>query len=200
MLDSIDTADVSARDPLILEAAKKLYEDKHKGRLAEGAAYSFSYLPLNALHSKEQERELTDLVNKTIQETSPALSKGLKAQYDVIQRIILDPEEASATTFMTRKQRYTLSTSPAPGNYMTVLAMLSYPFSRGSSHITSADPGVYPEIKFNYLNHPLTLKSYLAIQYKLAKYWNSPSSLRFSSRMVIPYQVGFTAMPRASKK
>ena len=33
--------------------------------------------------------------------------------------------------------------------------MLSYPFSRGSSHITSAEPSAYPEIKFNYLKHPL---------------------------------------------
>lgn len=155
MLDSIETSDVAARDPAVAEAAKKLYEAKHEGRLAEGAAYSFSYLPLRAFNSEEEERELTALVNKTLQETSSTVSKGLKAQYDIIQRIILDPKEASATRLMTRMQRYTPRATPAPGNYMTILAMLSYPFSRGSSHITSADPGVYPEIKFNYLEHPL---------------------------------------------
>ncbi|TGO28295.1 hypothetical protein BPAE_0029g00230 [Botrytis paeoniae] len=155
VLDSIETADVSARDPTIIEAAKKLYEAKHIGRLAEGAAYSFSYLPLKAFNSEEGERELTTLVNKTLLETSSIVSKGLKAQYDIIKRIIFDPEEASSTVFMTRKQRYTPSAAPAPGNYMTILAMLSYPFSRGSSHITTADPSKYPEIKINYLEHPL---------------------------------------------
>lgn len=155
MLDNIETADVSARDPTIIEAAKKLYEAEHIGRLAEGAAYSFSYLPLKAFNSEEEERELTALVNKILLDTSPTVSKGLKAQYDIIKRIIFDPKEASSTVFMTRKQRYTTSTAPAPGNYMTILAMLSYPFSRGSSHITTADPDEYPEIKINYLEHPL---------------------------------------------
>ncbi|KAF7899923.1 hypothetical protein EAF00_004259 [Botryotinia globosa] len=113
VLDNIEAADGSARDPTIMETAKRLYEAKH------------------------------------------IVSKGLIAQYDIIKRIIFDPEEASSTVFMTRKQRYTTSTAPAPGNYMTILAMLSHPFSRGSSHITTADPGEYPEIKTNYLKHPL---------------------------------------------
>ena len=155
VLDSIQTSDVAVRDPAVAEAARKLYEAKHEGPLAQGAAYSFSYLPLKAFNSEEDERELIALVNKTLKETSSTVSKGLKAQYDIIKRIILDPEEASATKLITRMQRYTPSTEPAPGNYMTVLAMLSYPFSRGSSHITSMEPGAYPEIKFNYLKHPL---------------------------------------------
>lgn len=155
MLDSIETSDVAVRDPAVAEAARKLYEAKHEGPLAQGAAYSFSYLPLKAFNSEEDERQLIALVNKTLKETSSTVSKGLKAQYDIIKRIILDPEEASATKFMTRMQRYTPRTNPAPGNYMTMLAMLSYPFSRGSSHITSTEPGAYPEIKFNYLKHPL---------------------------------------------
>ncbi|THV49086.1 hypothetical protein BGAL_0212g00120 [Botrytis galanthina] len=155
VLDNIETADVSARDPTIIEAAKKLYEAEHIGRLAEGAAYSFSYLPLKAFNSEEEERELIALVNKILLDTSSTVSKGLKSQYDIIKRIIFDPKEASSTVFMTRKQRYTTSTAPAPGNYMTILAMLSYPFSRGSSHITTADPDEYSEIKINYLEHPL---------------------------------------------
>ncbi|KAM0127501.1 hypothetical protein ACHAO1_009495 [Botrytis cinerea] len=155
VLDNIETADVAARDPSIIEAAKKLYETKHTGRFAEGAAYSFSYLPLKFFNSEEEERELTALVNKTLLESSSTVSKGLKAQYDIIKRIIFDPEEASSTIFMTRKQRYTPIAIPAPGNYMTILAMLSYPFSRGSSHIATADPIEHPEIKINYLEHPL---------------------------------------------
>lgn len=69
--------------------------------------------------------------------------------------MILDSAETTAIVFMTREQRYTSPSKPAPGNYMTIIAMLSHPFSRGSSHITSANPSTSPEIKFNYLQHPL---------------------------------------------
>lgn len=150
--------DVPARDPAMAEAAKKLYEAKHKGPLAEGAAYSFSYLPLQTTNSENEQRQLDDLVNRTLQETSATTTKGRKSQYDIIQRMILDPGEATATVFMTRKQRYTPLSEPAPGNYMTIIAMLSYPFSRGSSHIVSADASAPPEIKFNYLQHPLDVE------------------------------------------
>jgi choline dehydrogenase-like flavoprotein len=40
------------------------------------------------------------------------------------------------------------------GNYVSVIAMLAHPFSRGSSHITP-DLSQSPEIEFNYLSHPL---------------------------------------------
>jgi choline dehydrogenase-like flavoprotein len=40
------------------------------------------------------------------------------------------------------------------GNHVTVVAMLSHFFSRGSCHISS-NPSHQPEIKFNYLSHPL---------------------------------------------
>lgn len=153
--DSIETMDVPARDPAVAEAAHRLYEAKHEGTLAEGAAYSFSYLPLKAFNSDEEERELATLVDRTLLETSSATSKGLKAQYEIIQRMIRDPREATATVFMTRKQRYTPSSTPTEGNYMSIIAMLSYPFSRGSSHITSTNSSAPPEIQFNYLQHPL---------------------------------------------
>jgi choline dehydrogenase-like flavoprotein len=40
------------------------------------------------------------------------------------------------------------------GNYVTVVAMLAHPFSRGSCHITPASLQE-PNIVFNYLSHPL---------------------------------------------
>jgi choline dehydrogenase-like flavoprotein len=109
-------------------------------------AFSFSYLPL------KEDAKLTALLNKTLEETT---NKGLKAQYEFIARQIKDANEATATVLLTRKQRYTPPSNPAPGNYMTILAMLSHPFSRGYSHITSQDSREKPEIKFNYLTHPL---------------------------------------------
>ncbi|KUJ15213.1 alcohol oxidase [Mollisia scopiformis] len=153
--DIIMTADVTARDATAAEAAKTLYEAEKKGSAAEGAAYSFSYIPLQTLSSSDEVRELDALVTKTLEENSSAISKGYNAQYEIIQRLIQDPNESTGTVFMTRKQRSFPSSGPVPGNYMTIIAMLSYPFSRGSSHITSTKSSTPPEIKFNYLQHPL---------------------------------------------
>jgi choline dehydrogenase-like flavoprotein len=153
--DSIETADIPARDPAVAEATRRLYKSQHKCPLAEGAAYSFAHLPLAMTESEDEEGQLDNLVENTLQEASPTTTKGRKAQYDILQCMIRDRNEATATVLMTRKQRYTPPSEPAPGNYMTILAMLSYPFSRGSSHIVSANSSVSPEIRFNYLQHPL---------------------------------------------
>ncbi|KAF3275528.1 hypothetical protein TWF970_006700 [Orbilia oligospora] len=44
------------------------------------------------------------------------------------------------------------------GNYLSLLGVLEHPFSRGSSHIKSSDPAVYPAINPNYLSHPLDIE------------------------------------------
>jgi choline dehydrogenase-like flavoprotein len=124
----------------------------------DGPAYSFSYLPLQMFNSQDEERYLEDLVDRTLRKTSSTTRRGLKAQYDIIHRMISDPGEATATVFMTRKQRYTFPSKPARGNYMSIIAMLSHPFSRGSSHIQSKNRGDPPEIRFNYLEHPLDIE------------------------------------------
>ncbi|TVY73267.1 Dehydrogenase citC [Lachnellula suecica] len=175
VLDSIQTADTKVQNPALAEAEKKLYDSEHRGPRAEGAAYSFTYLPLQKLSSPDDQRQLDEIVNKTLREQLPTLSNGLKAQYDILQRMIKDPNEATATVLMTRKQRYTPPSEPAPGNYMTLLAMLSYPFSRGSSHIQVSDPKVHPKIAFNYLQHPLdtTLLSLHTLQF--SKMLQTPS-------------------------
>ena len=41
--------------------------------------------------------------------------------------------------------------------YFSLLAILEHPLSRGSVHITSSDPTVYPSVDPNYLSHPLDL-------------------------------------------
>ena len=38
---------------------------------------------------------------------------------------------------------------------MTIVAMLSHPFSCGSTHIKTAEPDEHPTIDCNYLSHPL---------------------------------------------
>jgi choline dehydrogenase-like flavoprotein len=156
--DDIPTRDEVLRSPEMRKAASLEYERSRTGRLAEGGAYSFAFTPLQMLETPSETQELIETVKHCVEEES---NPSLQAQYSVIQKTIESPNEATATTFMLRSQRhrdtesFPKDTPPfVDGNYVTVVAMLAHPFSRGSCHITS-DPSHQPEIKFNYLSHPL---------------------------------------------
>ncbi|MCJ1445921.1 MAG: hypothetical protein MMC23_006426 [Stictis urceolatum] len=156
--DDIPTRDEVLRNPEVQKASLLEYERSRTGRLSEGSAYSFAFTPLQMLETPSETQELTEIVKHWVEEES---NPSLQTQYSVIQKTIDSPSEATATTLMLRLQRHRDTESlpkdtPAlvNGNYVTVVAMLAHPFSRGSCHISS-DPSHQPEIKFNYLSHPL---------------------------------------------
>lgn len=146
--------DVAPRDPAVAESQREEYEKDRTGPLSEGGAYSFAYWPLQLFNTSAEEADLKRLLDEHLEPSDP------KSQLhdDFVRRMILDPQEATATVFMVRIQRYTTPNSKAPGNYMTVVAMLSHSFSRGSSHIRVADPHQAPIIDCNYLSHPLDIE------------------------------------------
>ncbi|KAK7727262.1 hypothetical protein SLS63_007313 [Diaporthe eres] len=147
----IETMDVAVRDPSVAELQRQEYEEHRTGPLSEGAAHSFAYCPLQLFDTTAEEADLQRLLEEYREADDPRL----QLHHDFVRRMILDQQEASATVFMTRIQRYTAPGNKAPGNYMTVVAMLSHPFSRGSSHIRVADPHEAPIIDCKYLSHPL---------------------------------------------
>ena len=156
--EDIPTRDGAIQDPEESKAALLEYQQNRTGRMAEGAAYSFAFTPLQMLETPSETQELVEAVKDYLAKES---NTSLQAQYSVIQKAIESPNEATATNFMLRSQRNRDSESmpkgtPAfvDGNFVTVVAMLAHPFSRGSCHISS-DPSLQPEIKFNYLSHPL---------------------------------------------
>ncbi|KAF6816880.1 Glucose oxidase 1 [Colletotrichum plurivorum] len=51
-----------------------------------------------------------------------------------------------------------LFSAGAAGNFLSILGVLEHPLSRGSVHIRSADPSVYPEIDPRYLSNPLDVE------------------------------------------
>jgi choline dehydrogenase-like flavoprotein len=156
--DEIPTRDEAFRNPEEPKAALMEYERSRTGRMSEGSAYSFAFTPLQMLETPSETQELIDTVKSMVEEET---NQSLRTQYSIIQQTIESPEEATAATFMLRSQRNRDNDSLpkgtptfVDGNYVTVVAMLSHPFSRGSCHISS-DPSHKPEIKFNYLSHPL---------------------------------------------
>jgi choline dehydrogenase-like flavoprotein len=157
--DAIPTRDYIMRDPAAQAAALAEYQRSHTGRLSEGAAYSFAFTPLQMLETPLETQDLVEAVKHAVDtERNPSL----RAQYAVIQQAIESPREATASTFMLRTQRhrdaeYFPKGTPqvVDGNYITVVAMLAHPFSRGSCHISSPSSAAPPDIKFNYLSHAL---------------------------------------------
>jgi choline dehydrogenase-like flavoprotein len=155
--DDIPTHDEGIRNAEMRKAALLEYERSRTGPLAEGGAYSFAFTPLQMLETSSETRELNEAVNHWVSEES---NPSLRTQYSFIQKTIESPNEATATTFMLRCQRnrdtesFPKEPSIVDGNFVTVVAMLAHPFSRGSCHISS-DPSHQPDIKFNYLSHPL---------------------------------------------
>jgi choline dehydrogenase-like flavoprotein len=157
----IPTRDRAAQDPEERQAARKMYEQNRTGRMSEGPAHSFAFTPLQLLETPSETEELLSFSKLLPEQTK---NPGLARQYSIIQAAIDSPIEATATTFMIRSQRHKdLDSLPkgtptfVDGNYVTVVAMLAHPFSRGSSHITS-DLAHPLEIKFNYLSHPLDIE------------------------------------------
>lgn len=140
-----------SRIPEVAEAQRKEYKEFRTGPLSEGGAYSFAYWPLQLFNTAAEEADL----KRILDEHSKADDPNFQLHNDFVRRMILDRQEASATVFMTRIQRYTAAANKAPGNYMTVVAMLSHPFSRGSSHIRVSDPHEATIIDCKYLSHPL---------------------------------------------
>lgn len=143
--------DNARRDADVAAAQREEYDQHRTGPLSEGGAYSFAHWPLQMFNSSAEEQALEGLIDGSISTDD----EFTREQYKFVNRMIRDPTEASATVFMLRMQRYTTTETLAEGNYMTVVAMLAHPFSRGSVHITSPNPQDHPRIDNGYLTHPL---------------------------------------------
>ncbi|KAF7191123.1 Dehydrogenase citC, partial [Pseudocercospora fuligena] len=61
-----------------------------------------------------------------------------------------------------------------PGNFFTISGVLEHPFSRGSIHIASPNPSIYPVIDPNYLSHPLDIELLAAITLHLQTVARTP--------------------------
>jgi len=72
------------------------------------------------------------------------------AQYDLIRKILEDPEQSSVQCLLSPAQLrdylspVEVSLEARLHDYITLFASLSHPFSRGNIHINSADPTSKP--------------------------------------------------------
>ncbi|KAL8843583.1 MAG: hypothetical protein Q9170_000087 [Blastenia crenularia] len=139
------------------------YTKNHTGPLASGTSNAYvSFTQI--LEALKKDPAPNVLRRKALSSNKIPLS--LQKQHALSLAQLLDPKEAAAqeVNFPGGLVPPLVSNASAlfhpdakeyPENYFSLLAVLEHPFSRGSVHITSSDPTVYPAIDPNYLSHPL---------------------------------------------
>ncbi|CAG7962332.1 unnamed protein product [Penicillium olsonii] len=152
------------RDPNVVQALIKLYEETNGGPLA-GMPLSAAYLPFVDGDGPVPREEVETLLATYLDnEETPA---NLRLQYDQIRRMILNPETSSSQYLFLPAQLHmnpgktTLTDVLAktlPENYVSFLMLHSHPFSRGSVHITSSRIEDKPTYDPKLLSHPLDLE------------------------------------------
>lgn len=144
MRAEVETLDTRDWDPSVVADHQRQYDQHRTGPLAEGAAYSFAHLPLQLLSDQTEDATLRDAV------AAHKATHGTE-QNQYIYDTLLSPDAASATVFMTRKARYAPKLTAADGKYVSMIAMLSHPLSRGSTHIRSSSATEPPLVDPRYL-------------------------------------------------
>lgn len=116
----------------------------------------------------EHQKLFTDLLAQSEAEVESRGSEFEKAHHKYVASILQGrfEDEASAALFMLPAQvnlhngpkQIGMVSNIKPGNYVSLGASLLHPLSRGSSHISSADPSAPPVIDPRYLSHPLDVE------------------------------------------
>lgn len=152
VVDGIVTGDPLMRqEPKALEEAQKLYFEHKAGPLTIGGMQSHAFMPTP---------DITTSLD--LEELGP---RGDPEQHSLVRSILEDPQGSSAGWFMFLAQANLheggdsfVGTQLLPGNFASFGCAQSHPFSRGSTHIASADAGAAPEIDPRYFSHPADLE------------------------------------------
>ncbi|GAW00795.1 alcohol oxidase [Lentinula edodes] len=128
----------SLRDPAFLEQQSTLYKNERKGLLA-GSITAYGYLPSEKLFDSDG---LTALQNQMLQDTTLTASPSLSKQSVLIKKWFPDPNQAQIEVL---QFPFFLSFGPLPERregkvYHSIMIIGLHPLSRGSVHISSADP------------------------------------------------------------
>lgn len=159
--DHIPTGDI-LREPKVFEAAIAEYNHSKTGFLT-AATFCSAFMPIMDFLDGDGRAKLEDLLDEFLAGSSPAEFPAQEQQYNLLSGILRSPDDSSVHYVMAPFQfnphagdKPTEYLNPTtPGNFMTLFAALSHPFSRGSVHIQSANSKDKPEIDPKYLSHPL---------------------------------------------
>ncbi|KAJ5527723.1 CAZyme family AA3 [Penicillium frequentans] len=156
--DGMPSGDM-ARDPAVAAAAMAAYQKDGSGPLG-CVPFVSAFMP--CLDFPQDERtQLLQKIQACIDD--PSTSRAHKKQFETILQIMQNPNDPTVQYTMAPFQLLPREgDSPKgvfgmghPGLFVSVLSLLSYPLSRGSVHIQSADPKAAPLIDQAILRHPV---------------------------------------------
>ncbi|KAF7798260.1 hypothetical protein EIP86_009477 [Pleurotus ostreatoroseus] len=151
-----------------------------KGLLATVPASAFVFLSADALGSEEDIKSWKEHAHAQCTDSFanvvPSLRSGLEKQYEIQQSFLDDKKHSQAELLNVAMHPFVLNAHPEPGKrYTSLLCALLHPFSRGTVHITSADPLVPPAIDPNYFANEADLACIVrALQFGLKVYRTQP--------------------------
>ena len=150
------------RVPEVAQALMSAYQHGGAGPLGVCPLGS-SFMPITDF----SEGELDQLLSKYLDDGKVYKEFPSKdVQYKILRELLHQPGEGSGQYTMAPFQ-INPQHGPAikgifgmgePGEYMSMVAVLNHPFSRGSVHINSSDPSKLPTLDVGLLSHPLDLE------------------------------------------
>lgn len=158
--DGVVTGDSLLRqEPEALQTAQQLYAEYKAGPFTSGGIQSHAFMVVPEFEGAEGQRRQSELIAKHPPKPEDA------DYYNIVRSLIENPNEASAAWIVFQaqsslhdKDRGFMGGQLLPGNHASLGVLQCHPFSRGSSHISSADASAAPEINPRYFSNPIDLE------------------------------------------
>jgi len=157
--DGVQTGEIMMRDPTVMPVLMAMYQKDHSGPLGH------HFVPMAQFRVPEtfgpNGKEFIPSLLKTI---SP---KSLSEHQQLQDTVIADILSSATMQHMIAKMQFNISAGSkitdmvkgdVDGNYISFMAALNHPFSRGSIHIASASPKDDPVVDPRYLSHPMDIE------------------------------------------
>lgn len=159
--DGMPSGDM-ARDPAVAAAAMAAYQKDGSGPLGMVPLVS-AFMPCVDF-AEDERKDLLQKVDSSLDD--PKLPVRYRKQYIILREMLKDPNEPTAQYVLAPFQLLPRAGPNAkdifgmshPGNFISIVSLLSHPLSRGSVHLSSADPAVAPVIDSGILRHPADLE------------------------------------------
>ncbi|KAI0198325.1 oxidoreductase [Astrocystis sublimbata] len=165
-IDELETLDnLADQEPRTFADAVSRFSQNCEGLLTLAGIQTFAYLPIMHSPAWPMPHKFVDLVrtNRPLYVTTPDEVRAQK-YYEIAENMLLQSTQASGAYLTAIGQNAGtpdptgMPTTPQPGNYFTIAAVLAQPLSRGTVHIASADCADAPDIDPRYLSHPLDVE------------------------------------------
>ncbi|KAJ5660037.1 CAZyme family AA3 [Penicillium longicatenatum] len=156
--DGMPSGDM-VREPAVAAAAMAAYQKDGSGPLG-CLPFVSAFMPCVDF-SQDERAQLMQRIQACIDD--PNTSRAHQKQFEAIHQIMQNPDDSTAQYVMAPFQLLPKEgDNPKrifgmghPGLFVSIVSLLSYPLSRGSVHIQSADPMAAPLIDHAILRHPI---------------------------------------------